>query len=234
MRELRRMLAPLAVLAVLALPVGAAVAASPPPPTVTTGAASGVTTTTATLNGTVNPNGSSTTYQFQFGPTIAYGSTTQSAAPVPNSGTTAVAVRQTLTNLSPNTTYHYRIVATNPHGTTAGADQAFTTPGLVSTVRVLAPTAFVSPHGVLGVGIGCLGGSTTCQGTLSLSRGSTVYVSRGFTLAPETGGFAHMGLSSSAMRALFTNYTRPVAVRLRIHTAAGQYISQIIYLVRWY
>ena len=47
-------------------------------PTVTTGTASSVLTQTATLNGTVNPNGSDTTYYFEYGTTSAYGSRTSS------------------------------------------------------------------------------------------------------------------------------------------------------------
>src|SRR5215217_2634008 len=43
-------------------------------PTITTKPASSSTRTNATLSGTVNPNGSSTTYQFEYGTTIEYGS----------------------------------------------------------------------------------------------------------------------------------------------------------------
>jgi hypothetical protein len=38
-------------------------------------------------------------------------------------------VNATLTGLSPGTTYHYRLVATNPGGSTPGADMTFTTQG---------------------------------------------------------------------------------------------------------
>src|ERR1043166_2226060 len=41
-------------------------------PTVTTGSASNIAPTTATLNGTLNPNGQSTTAQFQYGLTTSY------------------------------------------------------------------------------------------------------------------------------------------------------------------
>ncbi len=42
-------------------------------PVVATGAASSVLTQSATLNGTVDPNGSDTTYYFEYGTTTAYG-----------------------------------------------------------------------------------------------------------------------------------------------------------------
>jgi hypothetical protein len=51
-------------------------------PTVTTTAATNVTMTGATLNGTVNPNGQSTTYQFEYGTDTSYG-TSVPAGPRP-------------------------------------------------------------------------------------------------------------------------------------------------------
>ncbi len=92
-------------------------------PTVTTKPATGVTATGATLNGTVNPNGLSTTYYFQWGLTTAYGNSTSSQSA--GSGTSNVVVSTPLIGLTPNATYHYRIVATNNLGTTYGADITF-------------------------------------------------------------------------------------------------------------
>ena len=99
--------------------------AAPPPPTVTTNAASGVGQTSATLKGTVNPNGTSTSVYFQYGTTTSYGSTTASQAI--GSGTSSVTVSQAVSGLICNTVYHFRAVATTVYGTTAGLDQTFTT-----------------------------------------------------------------------------------------------------------
>jgi hypothetical protein len=94
-------------------------------PAATTGSATSITSTSATLNGTVNPNGVSTGAFFQYGTTTSYGYTTSSQ--VIGSGTSDVSVTDTLTGLSANTTYHFRIVATNSSsGTVYGADQSFT------------------------------------------------------------------------------------------------------------
>jgi hypothetical protein len=97
------------------------------PPAVTTGAASGLTKTSASLAGTVNPNGNATTCQFDYGTTAAYGQ----SAPCnsnPGSGSSAVGVSATLSGLTPGTTYHYRLEATNSGGTTKDAtDHTFTT-----------------------------------------------------------------------------------------------------------
>jgi hypothetical protein len=95
------------------------------PPTVTTGSVTSVTSSSATLNGTVNPNGLSTTYYFNYGTTTSYGSTTASANA--GSGTSNVSVSADVIGLSANTTYHIRIVATNSAGTSYGSDQSFTT-----------------------------------------------------------------------------------------------------------
>ena len=85
----------------------------------TTDDASTVTTTSATVAGTVNANGR-TTYHFDDGTTTAYGSRAPSPDAVAGSDSTAHLVSVTLTGLLPGTTYHFRLVATNSRGTTAG------------------------------------------------------------------------------------------------------------------
>jgi len=96
------------------------------PPTATTGTATSVSTSTATLNGTVNPRGGSTTVVFEYGPTTGYG-TQITATQSPLSGTTDQAVSTQLTGLSECTPYHFRAKATNSADTTWGEDQTFTT-----------------------------------------------------------------------------------------------------------
>ncbi len=92
---------------------------------VTTGAATDVTQTSAILNGTVNPNGESTNYYFEYGADTSYGSTTESTSA--GSGTTDVSVSVEITGLTSGTTYHFRLVATNSSGTTYGIDVTFVT-----------------------------------------------------------------------------------------------------------
>jgi hypothetical protein len=112
-----------AVLAVSALTLASGALAAAP--TVTTGAASAVTSTTATVHGTVNPGKEQTTYHFEYGKTTAYGIATPTANAGKGNKTTNVSAD--LGQLVPSTTYHYRLVATNPSGTVAGADMTFTT-----------------------------------------------------------------------------------------------------------
>ena len=95
-----------------------------------TSAASAVTSGWATLNGTANPNGKTTTAYFQYGLGTGYGSTTYTMNL--GSGTAPVPVGFNIAGLAPGTTYHYRLVVTNSDGTFYGVDQTFTTPATVS------------------------------------------------------------------------------------------------------
>ncbi len=126
-------------------------------PTVVTGAASSITQTSATLNGTVNANGEAVSEcELEFGPTASYG-TNAPCTPPPGSGSSPVAVSAAITSLTANTTYHFRIVATNSAGTSKGSDQTFKTlpdppTATTGTASSLSPTsatlnAEVNPNG---------------------------------------------------------------------------------------
>jgi hypothetical protein len=101
-------------------------------PGVSTGAASGVTATQATFNGTVSPNGSDTHYYFQYGTTPSYGNT-QPVPPGTDAGSSGTTPASTTVSLSPSTTYHYRVVASNILGTSYGGEQTFTTQAALNT-----------------------------------------------------------------------------------------------------
>jgi len=96
------------------------------PPTATTKAASAAAETTITLNGSVNPNGTATTVSFEYGTTVSYGSTIVASTNV-ITGTSLTDVSANLTGLIPNTTYHFRVKATNAAGTVTGEDLTFIT-----------------------------------------------------------------------------------------------------------
>jgi hypothetical protein len=100
--------------------------ASAPFPSTTTGSATNIAFNSVTLNGTVNPNGVETGALFQWGSTTSYGNLTDSQ--IIGSGTDNINISVNLNELSSDTTYHFRIVATNSAGgTTFGEDQDFTT-----------------------------------------------------------------------------------------------------------
>jgi sugar lactone lactonase YvrE len=122
-------------------------------PTVETKAATSVGETTAKLNGIVNPKGAETKYYFEYGTTEAYGSKTAEASA--GSGFTNIEVNKEITGLLRNTTYNFRIVATNINGTTNGANQKLTTlssvitgsaTGITATEAVVHGT--INPHGL--------------------------------------------------------------------------------------
>jgi hypothetical protein len=88
-------------------------------PTVVTEVASEITATSAVLNATVNPNGGTVSAcTFEYGPTSSYGQSAPCSS-LPGSGTSPVAVSATITDLTAKT-YHFRITATNPSGTSTG------------------------------------------------------------------------------------------------------------------
>lgn len=105
-------------------------------PAVTTSAATAISTSGATLNGIVNPRGVTTTYHFELGTSTAYGT----SVPIPpgalGSDSSDHQLSQAVAGLTPNTTYHYRIVASASGFDRAGADMTFTTPAKCTGVSI--------------------------------------------------------------------------------------------------
>jgi hypothetical protein len=107
-------------------------------PEAITKAASGLTTGSATLNGTVNPEGSPLKPNpaegcfFEWGTTTSYGHTAPCEAPNSSevgSGKAPVAVHAAISGLKPGSTYHYRLIAANAAAPVKGKDEALTTLG---------------------------------------------------------------------------------------------------------
>ena len=100
------------------------------PPTGSTGTATGIGSNTATMNASVNPQGSSVSdCHFDYGTSASYGQTI--ACATTPTGNDPVAVSAFLSGLSPATTYHFRIVTTTGNGALTGLDQTFSTSALV-------------------------------------------------------------------------------------------------------
>jgi hypothetical protein len=222
----------------VALAIGSAgspapASAAPTPPSATTGSASDVGQSSATLSGTVDPNGQSTTYYFQYGTTTSYG--TQTTPGKVGSGTTPVGVHQAIFGLSPNTTYHYRLVAQSSAGTTDGADQTLTTTSTApSQAAVLGHEGFVSPGRIVGVELGCFHGTTPCTGHLTMSHAGTTIAQRDYSIAPDSGGFQNMELNSTGQSDLGSNgvfHLLPVTVTAT--QTGGGTLSFVIHLARW-
>jgi hypothetical protein len=95
-----------------------------------TDSATGVSDVSATLNASLLGDGTSTQYYFEWGTTESYGhvSATPPGMGVGSpSGPSRTPLPLVITDLSPYTTYHYRVVATSLNGTSTGADRTFTT-----------------------------------------------------------------------------------------------------------
>ena len=94
-------------------------------PSVTTSPATHVRPGGALLGGTVNPNGATTTWYFEYGRTTDYGHRTPRRPA--GFGRRRVRVRRQIRRLRPGIRYHYRLVVTNALGTRYGKDRTFRT-----------------------------------------------------------------------------------------------------------
>src|SRR5205807_6797938 len=83
--------------------------------------------TRAPLTATDNPcRASVCASDFDYGTSTSYGKSAP-CAQAPGSGSAPVPVSAALTGLQANTTFYFRIVATNPGGTSTGAGQSSST-----------------------------------------------------------------------------------------------------------
>jgi RHS repeat-associated protein len=154
------------------------------PPSVTTSSAINIDTTSATMRGTVDPNGTTTSAFFEWGRTSSYGNTTDYVTGL--TGSSAISLQSTLTGLDPDTTYHYRLAAVNSEGQWDwGSDRTFAT-----DAETEPPTATTSSAIDIGLSTATLRGSVNPNGTttaaffeygLTTSYGNTTDYATGLT-----------------------------------------------------
>jgi hypothetical protein len=132
-------------------------------PSAITHPATGVMLTSATLNGVVNPEGQATSYYFEWGQTTSYGNESPPEEAAVGSDLSEHQVEQNITGLTPDTTYHFRVVASNcggcGEGTTFGPDQTFTS--------ALPPTAITQPAEAIGQTTATLAGRVNPRGAVT-------------------------------------------------------------------
>ncbi|MEW5827709.1 MAG: hypothetical protein AB1846_02375 [Chloroflexota bacterium] len=188
-------------------------------PTVTSSAATGVSANDATLNGTVNANNASTAVTFEYGLTIAYGSTV-TADQSPVAGSVDTPVSAAVGGLAPNTTYHYRVIGQNSAGTANGGDLTFTTAKVAPAATTEAATAVSAYTATLNGTVNAFNDSTavTFEYGLDTSYGSTVTADQ----SPLTGGVdTAVSKALSGLTANATYHYRVVAVNSTGTTYGG-------------
>ncbi len=172
-------------------------------PTVTTNGAGNLATDRATINGTINPNGSTVTNAVvEYGTTTSYG-TSVNVAPSPGGGRNPVAVSAMLTGLVPNQVYHFRVTATNSAGTSSGTDGTFTAGVSAASVITGAPTS-VSPTGATITGTVNPNGSAT---TAAFEYGATTDYGSIAPVVPDPGSGAAAVNVSVVLTGLVPNQT---------------------------
>jgi hypothetical protein len=201
----------LAAVALLACqaPAGAAESSQPRAPGVHSGNVDHVTGATAVLNGRINPHALATSYYFQYGPTVEYGSQTATASLA--AGTTAIKVHQTVRGLSKG--YHYRLVATNADGTKYGHDRTFVPKTKTLKVGFTLPKTFQPTP---------FGGTFTLGGTLTGAGNANRAVVLQASPYPYRTPFADVGapVMTSASGGFFFHVARmSIATRFRVATA---------------
>ena len=177
------------------------------PPVVITNPATLIASFSATLNGSVDPHGLTTTVYFQYGTTTSYGSTTLSQI---KTGNTYQSISANLSGLTASTTYHFRLVATNTAGTRYGTDRTFTT--LTATGP---PVVITNAASLIASFSATLNGSVDPHGlptTVYFQYGTTT--SYGLTTAPQskTGNtYQNVTANISGLTASTTYHFRMVA-----------------------
>jgi sugar lactone lactonase YvrE/phosphodiesterase/alkaline phosphatase D-like protein len=187
----------------------------PNAPTAVTKAATSITQTTATLNAMVNPNGSEvTSCKLEYGTTSSYGQSA-SCSPSPGSGESPVAVSAQITGLTGNTTYHFRISATNAGGTGVGSDETFKTLPNAPTVVTKAASAILQTAATLNATVNPNGVTVSkCE----FEYGTTTSYGKTATCTPSPGS----GTSPVAVSARVTGLTANTTYHFRISATNSQ------------
>ncbi len=141
-------------------PGGSFVTARVPAPVATTLATTSVTDAGASLAGIVDPNDATLeACSFEYGTALPYTQSVPcSVLPAATGGDQGVSAQ--ISGLSPNTTYHYRVLASSPAGTSAGADITFTT-AVSSQVALVYPQPSITGTPAVGQRLTCHPGTPT-------------------------------------------------------------------------
>ena len=172
------------------------------PPQAQTLAATEILSVSAIFQAKVHPMAHDTTYWFEYGTSSAYGQSTPVLSA--GNGNAWVSVAQPVLGLAPGTTYHYRVVAVDEHGTTMGADKQFTTSGVLATPATGGDSSGSGSSGSGSSGSGSSGSGSSGSGSSgsgSSGSGSSGSDSSGETPArPELGETVGVSPSDGVVR----------------------------------
>jgi len=186
-------------------------------PGASTGGANGVTADAVKLHASVNPHSRPTAYYFEYGTSRRYGSRTADSNA--GSGSKSINVTAPVGGLKPNTTYHYRIVASNPDGVTSGGDRSFTTKKVP-----LGLTLTASPNPMI------FGAGTNITGQLTGTGNAGKQVQLQQRAFPFTAGFANLGnavVTDANGAFTFAALALPSTTQLRVRTTDGKVVSPV-------
>jgi hypothetical protein len=116
-----------ATLATLAATLLFAPSAQAAPPTLGPVSATNIQGVSALLVGTVDPEGLATDYRFQYSTAADFSGALSTPLSAAGAGTDPLPARAAIAALKPDTTYHYRLVASNASGTTTATPASFAT-----------------------------------------------------------------------------------------------------------
>jgi hypothetical protein len=145
-------------------------------PSVTTGAASSITSAGATLNGTVNAHGTSTTALFRLGTASGSYTTSFGATPGTVTGTSDTSISANLSSLQPDTKYYFVAEGNNGGDPVRGSELFFTTPKEAPTATTTAATSVTANSATLNATVNARNSDTTVtfEYGLTASLGTSV------------------------------------------------------------
>jgi hypothetical protein len=193
-------------------------------PRVTPLSVTGVAKNQATLRSWVNPNGSATTYRFEWGNTTSYGNVAPAAPASAGSGLVDFQAEQQIQGIVGEHTYHYRIVATNAEGTSYSADESFSTPSWRPEVSTTSAIEVLSEWTTLNGTVNPKGFAATYQ----FEYGTTKSLGTKVPLTPESAGSGTspkaVGITVIGLKPLTTYYYRVTSTNIE-GNAVGTILS---------
>jgi PKD repeat protein len=169
----------------------------------TTEAATAISASGATLNGVVEPNGAGVAYHFVWGTSV--GSLTNSSPVVATAtGTAAVPVSASISNLLPGTTYYYELVATDPGGASIGPVLSFV-------------TLSSAPQATTGAATSVSRASATVHGTVNPFGLNTTYYFQYGTTTSYGKSTAHLGAGAGTSAAAVSADLRGLTPGTKYH-----------------